>query len=122
MLRWVTPVLSFARTASRDVDLGGQQLAAGDYVLMLYQSANRDEDMFGPTADCFDIQRTPNPHVAFGFGEHFCLGASLARLEARVLFEEVLRRFSSAELAGDPEWLRSTLMHSLVRLPVALDG
>src|SRR5439155_249049 len=121
MLRWVTPVLSFARTATRDVELGGQQVGAGDYVLMLYQSANRDEETFGPTAERFDIGRTPNPQVAFGFGEHFCLGASLARLEARIVFDELLRRFSTIELAGDPEWLGSTLMHSLVRLPVVLE-
>ena len=121
MLRWVTPVLSFARTATRDVELGGQQVGAGDYVLMLYQSANRDEETFGPTAERFDIGRTPNPHVAFGFGEHFCLGASLARLEARIVFDELLRRFSTIELAGDPEWLGSTLMHSIVRLPVMLE-
>jgi cytochrome P450 len=120
MLRWVTPVMNFARTATTDVEVRGQQIAAGDMVFMLYPSANRDENAFGPSATSFDVGRQPNPHVAFGFGEHFCMGASLARLEARVLFDELLQRFSTIELAGDPERLRSSLMRSLVHLPVAL--
>jgi cytochrome P450 len=89
-------------------------------VFMLYGSANRDADAFGPSADTLDIGRQPNPHVAFGFGEHFCMGASLARIEARVLFDEFLQRFSAIELAGDPERLRSSLMRGLVHLPVTL--
>jgi cytochrome P450 len=120
MLRWVTPVMNFARTATADVDLGGQRIASGDMVFMLYPSANRDADAFGPSADSFDVGRQPNPHVAFGFGEHFCMGASLARLEARILFDELLPRFSTIELAGDPERLRSSLMRSLVHLPIAV--
>ena len=120
MLRWVTPVMNFARTATRDVEIDGQKIAAGDFLLMLYGSANRDEAVFGPTAVHFDVARNPNPHVSFGFGEHFCLGASLARLEARAVFDELVRRFSTVELAGEPERLRSNLMRSLVRLPVSL--
>lgn len=120
MLRWVTPVMSFARTATRDVELGGATIADGDFVLMLYASANRDEDAFGATADRFDVGRDPNPHVAFGFGEHFCLGASLARLEARVLFEELLARFPRLSPAGDAERLPSVLMNGFVRLPLVL--
>jgi cytochrome P450 len=120
MLRWVTPVMNFARTATRDVEVRGQTIGEGQMVFMLYGAANRDPDVFGPSADTFDVGRQPNPHVAFGFGEHFCMGASLARLEARVLFDELLQRFSTAELAGDPERLRSSLMRSLVRLPVTL--
>ena len=73
---------------------------AGEPVLMLYASANRDESVFGPTADRFDAARDPNPHVAFGFGPHFCIGAVLARLEGRVLLEELLARFGSVERAG----------------------
>jgi cytochrome P450 len=121
MLRWVTPVMNFARTATDDVELRGQQIGAGQMVLMLYGAANRDPEVFGPSADTFDVGRQPNPHVAFGFGEHFCMGASLARLEARILFDEFLQRFSTVELAGDPERLRSSLMRSLVHLPVALN-
>jgi cytochrome P450 len=112
--------MNFARTATADVDLGGQRIASGDMVFMLYPSANRDADAFGPSADSFDVGRQPNPHVAFGFGEHFCMGASLARLEARILFDELLPRFSTIELAGDPERLRSSLMRSLVHLPIAV--
>ncbi len=100
MLRWTTPVVSFMRTTTRPTDLGGQQLGAGEPVLMLYASANRDESVFGPTADRFDAARDPNPHVAFGFGPHFCIGAVLARLEGRILLEELLARFDSIELTG----------------------
>src|SRR5437763_1445982 len=120
MLRWVTPVMNFARTATTDVEMRGQEIGAGQMVFMLYGSANRDPEAFGPTADTFDVGRQPNPHMAFGFGEHFCMGASLARLEARVLFDELLQRVSTIELAGDPERLRSSLMRSLVHLPVTV--
>ena len=89
-------------------------------MLLLYASANRDEAAFGPTAGLVDVTRQPNNHVAFGFAEHFCLGAGLARLETRVLFEELLTRFPDWELAGQPGRLRSTLMHGLTSLPVEL--
>jgi cytochrome P450 len=120
MLRWVTPVMNFARTATQDIELRGEQIGAGQMVFMLYGAANRDPEVFGPSADTFDVGRQPNPHVAFGFGEHFCMGASLARLEARILFDELLQRFSTIELAGDPQRLRSSLMRSLVHLPVTV--
>ncbi|MCL4123703.1 UNVERIFIED_CONTAM: hypothetical protein GTU68_024115 [Idotea baltica] len=98
MLRWVTPVRNMNRTATADVVLGDQQILEGDRLLLLYQSANRDEDVF-ERAEEFDITRTPNPHVAFGGnGRHFCLGAQLARLELKVLFEEVLDRLPEIEL------------------------
>ena len=100
MLRWTTPVVSFMRTTTRPTELGGRQLGPGEPVLMLYASANRDESVFGSTADRFDSARDPNPHVAFGFGPHFCVGAVLARLEGRVLLEELLSRFGSVEPAG----------------------
>ncbi len=100
MLRWTTPVVSFMRTTTRPTELGGRELGAGEPVLMLYASANRDESVFGPTADRFDAARNPNPHVAFGFGPHFCVGAVLARLEGRVLLEELLARFGGVEQAG----------------------
>ncbi|MBV8981481.1 MAG: cytochrome P450 [Acidimicrobiia bacterium] len=121
MLRWVTPVMNFARTATQDVELRGERIAEGQMVFMLYGAANRDPEVFGPSADTFDVSRNPNPHVAFGFGEHFCMGASLARLEARVLLDEFLQRYSKVELAGDPERLRSSLMRGLVHLPVTLN-
>ena len=100
MLRWTTPVVAFMRTTTRAVELGGRQLAVDDPVLMLYASANRDEEVFGPTAGRFDPSRDPNPHVAFGFGAHFCIGAVLARVEGRILLEELLDRFGSVEPAG----------------------
>jgi cytochrome P450 len=101
MLRWTTPVVAFMRTTTREVELGGRTLGADEPVLMLYASANRDEDAFGPTAATFDCGRDPNPHVAFGFGAHFCIGAVLARVEGRILLEELLARFGSITPAGD---------------------
>ena len=100
MLRWTTPVVAFMRTATRDVELAGRQVGSGDPLLMLYASANRDESVFGPTAETFDPARDHNPHVAFGFGAHFCIGAVLARVEGRILLEELLARFGSIESAG----------------------
>ena len=101
MLRWTTPVAHMARTATQDVEIRGTTIREGEMVVMLYGSANRDEDIFGADAEEFRVDRSPNPHVAFGFGHHLCLGASLARLEARVLFEEMLRRYPSLELVGE---------------------
>jgi cytochrome P450 len=100
MLRWTTPVVAFMRTTTRPTELAGRQLGADEPVLMLYASANRDESVFGPEAERFDAGRDPNPHVAFGFGPHFCIGAVLARLEGRILLEELLARFGSVEVAG----------------------
>jgi cytochrome P450 len=122
MLRWVTPVMTFARTVTGPTELGGVALDDGDYVILLYASANRDPAAFGPTADRFDTARRPDPgHLAFGFGEHHCLGAALARMEARVVFEELLARYATVGLVGEPAWLHSTLMHSLERLPCRLE-
>lgn len=101
VLRWTTPVISFMRTATCDVRLGGSDISAGDPVLMLYQAANRDPAEFGSTAGEFDVGRSPNHHVAFGFGAHFCIGAALARLELRVLLELLLARFERLAVAGD---------------------
>jgi cytochrome P450 family 142 subfamily A polypeptide 1 len=100
MLRWVTPIQNMNRTATREVTLRGERIREGDKLLLLYASANRDPRQFRD-ADVFDPSRTPNEHVAFGFGAHFCLGASLARLELRVFFEEVLRSLPDLELATD---------------------
>src|SRR5262245_35022728 len=101
MLRWVSPIQNMNRTAARDTVLRGQEIRAGDRLLLLYPSGNRDAAEF-PDPDRFDITRDPNRHVAFGgFGTHHCLGATLARLELQVLFEELLRRFPDIELAND---------------------
>jgi cytochrome P450 len=122
MLRWWTPVQSFIRVATADTELRGREIRAGDVVLLLYASANRDEEVWGDDADRFAVARdhTRRRHLAFGFGEHLCLGAPLARLEARVVFEELLARFPAFELAGPPEMLHSRLMHGVEKLPVAV--
>ena len=96
MLRWTTPVTHMARTATADVEIRGQRIKEGDIVVMLYGSANRDEEVFGNDAEEFKIDRHPNPHIAFGCGEHSCIGSQLARLEACVLFEVLLGRYSEA--------------------------
>jgi cytochrome P450 family 142 subfamily A polypeptide 1 len=102
MLRWVSPIKNMARTATADVELGGRRIGAGEKLLLLYPSANRDEVVF-PEASTFDIRRSPNEHVAFGFGTHFCLGASLARLELRVVFEQLLSRLPDLALVDGRE-------------------
>ena len=102
MLRWVSPIKNMARTATSDVELADQVIPAGEKVLLLYPSANRDEAVF-PAAGTFDLRRTPNEHVAFGFGPHFCLGASLARLELRVVLEELFDRVPDLALVDDHE-------------------
>jgi cytochrome P450 len=116
-LRWVTPVMHFRRTATRDVEIRGQKIREGDKVVMYYNSANRDEDVF-PNSQVFDVGRTPNDHLAFGVGEHFCLGNSLARLEIRIMFEELLRRIPDLRLAGKVRRLRSNFINGVKEMPV----
>jgi len=99
MLRWVSPIKNMARTVTRDVELGGQQLHEGEKLLLLYASANRDEEVFADP-ETFDVTRTPNDHVAFGFGSHFCLGNSLARIEIRVMVEQLIKRLPDLELVS----------------------
>jgi cytochrome P450 len=118
MLRWWTPVMTFRRTATADCSLGGQAIRAGDKVVVSFTSANRDEDVFADP-DRFDIRRQPNPHLVFGRGPHFCLGAHLARTQMRALFAEVLARTSSLSYAGAPSYLRSNFQRGVKRLPVA---
>jgi cholest-4-en-3-one 26-monooxygenase len=117
ILRWVTPVIHFRRTATRDVELRGAKIREGDKVAVFYSSANRDEDVF-PDPFKFDVGRTPNEHLAFGVGQHFCLGASLARLELRIIFEELLRRLPDFTLAGDVRRLRSNFINGIKEMPV----
>jgi cytochrome P450 family 142 subfamily A polypeptide 1 len=120
MLRWVSPIKNMARTATRDVELRGRQIREGQKVLLLYPSANRDEDQF-PDPFTFDIERAPNEHVAFGFGKHFCLGNSLARLELRVLFERLLDRVPGIRLVdgGEPAYRPANFVSGYETMKVA---
>jgi len=121
MLRWVTPIQNMARTATRDVELRGQRIREGEKLLLLYPSANRDERVF-PDPHRFDIGRTPNEHIAFGFGAHFCLGASLARLELRVFFEELVAAMPDLRLASsdEPELRASNFIVGIEHLDVVV--
>jgi cholest-4-en-3-one 26-monooxygenase len=120
ILRWASPVMYFRRNTTQDHDLRGEHIAAGDKVSLWYISANRDEDYWDDPFT-FDVTRDPNPHIAFGGGgPHFCLGASLARLEIRVLFEELARRAPRVERADDRQRLRSNFINGIKHLPVAL--
>jgi cytochrome P450 len=122
MLRWYNPVIHMARTATTDVTIRDTLVRAGDQVVMFYGSVNRDEDVFGANADEFRVDRPSNPHMAFGFGQHYCLGANLARLEAQAMFEGLLRRFPNPRLDGDVQRLRSTMIRGIKHLPVRLAG
>jgi cholest-4-en-3-one 26-monooxygenase len=118
MLRWIAPVMYFRRTATQDTEIRGQPIKEGEKVTMHYIAANRDEDVF-PNADTFDVAREPNNHLAFGGGgPHFCLGSSLARLEIRIIFEELLRRLPDMELAGPVARLRSNFISGIKHIPV----
>jgi cytochrome P450 len=118
-LRWVTPIQQFGRTVVTDTTVGDVAVHADEFLLMLYASGNRDEAAFGPTADRFDAFRpVTTPNLAFGFGEHLCLGAALARLEGRVLLEELLARFPEYAVTGPGERSHSSLVRGFERLPV----
>lgn len=117
MIRWVTPVKEFMRTANEDTTVRGVPIAAGDSVLLSYVSGNRDEDVFDDPFR-FDVGREPNKHLAFGYGVHFCMGAALARMEVNSFFSELLPRLKSIELNGDPELVATTFVGGLKHLPV----
>jgi cholest-4-en-3-one 26-monooxygenase len=125
LLRYVTPVIQFTRHAVRDTEVGGQAIAEGDLVCMVYSAANRDERAF-TSPDALDITRQPNDHVAFGAGgPHFCLGASLARLEAKIMFEALLTRFDGLAVDGDPTTfprVHSNLIDGYSHAPIRWDG
>jgi cytochrome P450 len=119
ILRWANPLHQFRRTATSDTQIAGVDVAEGDKVAMYYTSANRDDAVFDDPQR-FDTTRSPNPHLSFGIGEHFCLGVHLARLEGRVFLEELLGAFAGIELTGDPIRLRSNLNNSYKAMPVRL--
>jgi cytochrome P450 len=117
ILRWTSSVNYMKRTAVRDVELGGRKIREGEAVLMFYGSANRDESVFEDPFR-FTIDRNPNRHVAFGYGEHFCLGAHMARRSQRALIQELARRVERWEIAGEPKWIASSFVIGLKQLPV----
>jgi cytochrome P450 len=115
--RWATPVNYMRRTAARDVELRGKTVREGEHLILFYASANRDEEVY-PDPFRFRIDRDPNPHLGFGIGEHFCLGANLARRSQRALFAELARRLEAVELAGEPQWIQSSFVVGLKHLPI----
>ena len=117
VVRWATPVNYMRRRAACDTEVGGRRIRKDDWLLLFYASANRDEDVFDDPFR-FRIDRDPNPHVGFGYGEHFCLGSHLARRSQRALFAELARRLEHVELTGEPEWIQSSFVVGLKRLPI----
>lgn len=117
IFRWATPVRHFLRTAAVDTELAGQAIKAGESVCLMYLSGNRDEEAF-PDADRFCVDRSPNRHVAFGFGAHHCLGRILAEMELEALLHEIVARLEHVELAGEPEWVKTNHTGGLKHLPI----
>ena len=117
IVRWATPVNHFSRTATEDYVLRGQKIARGDSVALFYASANRDEEVF-PDGYEFRIDRDPNPHLGFGVGEHFCLGAHLARMDLRVFWRQFAQRCVAIEPAGPHEFLHASFVGGPKRLPI----
>jgi alpha-terpineol hydroxylase len=116
-VRWVSPVKHFQRVVTRDVEFHGRQLKEGDHVMLLYPSANRDEAVF-ENPDVFDVTRRPNKHLAFGFGPHMCIGQHVAKLEMRILFEELLPHLASVHLAGEPKYVAANFLSGLKTQPI----
>ncbi|MGH8338168.1 MAG: cytochrome P450, partial [Gammaproteobacteria bacterium] len=117
ILRWSSPVTHFARVATKSTELGGRQIHQGDRVALWFPSGNRDEEVFADPYT-FDIRRTPNEHIAFSKGEHFCGGAHLARLELRLMLQALLKRTKQIELTGKVERLRSNFLAGIKHMPV----
>jgi cytochrome P450 len=117
VVRWTSPIIHFARTATEDYELRGKKIEAGQSVGLFYASANRDEDVFDEPFS-FRIDRHPNRHLGFGVGEHFCLGVHLARLEIEVAYKHLLPRIEEIELAGPVDRLHSALVGGVKRLPI----
>ena len=120
IIRWVTPVKHFMRNCTEPYTVGGHEFVPGDALLLSYPSANRDEDVFDDPFR-FDVGRAPNPHLAFGFGAHYCLGAKLARMEIKALLTELVPRLESIELAGEPSLMQTTFVGGLKHLPITYE-
>ena len=116
-IRWVTPVKHFMRSATADTEVHGQKIAKGDWLMLCYPSGNRDEEVY-PDPFAFKVDRTPNKHVAFGYGAHVCLGQHLARMEMRILWEELLPRLKSVELAGTPKRVEANFVSGPKTVPI----
>jgi cholest-4-en-3-one 26-monooxygenase len=121
MLRWETPTIYFRRTAMADTEIRGQRIQSGQWVVMCYASANRDEEEF-VDPDTFDVSRSPNNHLSFGYGRHFCLGANLARAEIRILMEQLIQRNLRLELRGETRRARSNFQNRIKQMPVSISG
>ena len=117
MLRWTSPIIAFRRTATEDVTLRGANIRSGDKVVLYYASGNRDEEIFQQSQH-FEITRSPNPHLSFGVGQHFCLGSTLARMEIKLLFEGLLKRFPKMRPIGEVERLNSNYVNGVVSFKV----
>jgi cytochrome P450 len=117
VVRWASPVNYMRRTATEDTEIGGQKISKGDFLILFYASANRDDAVFDDPFT-FKADRNPNRHLGFGYGEHFCLGAHLARRSQQALFSEITRRLDHIELTGDPEWIRASFVVGLKHLPI----
>jgi hypothetical protein len=117
VVRWASPVNYMKRTAARDAMVGEQKISAGDECILFYASGNRDEDIFDAPFE-FRVDRDPNRHIGFGHGEHFCLGAHVARRSQRALLRELTRRLEHVELTGEPEWIKSSFVVGLKHLPI----
>lgn len=119
-IRWATPVKNFMRSAAEDCVISGQPVKKGDWLMLCYASANRDESVFAK-ANSFDIDRQPNKHVAFGFGPHLCLGQALAKMEMRILWEEIIPRLKSVRLNGEAQFSESFFANGLKKLPITFE-
>jgi cytochrome P450 len=120
MLRWISPTNSFMRTASKDYELRGKRIRAGESLLLLFASANRDEEVFAEPFS-FKVDRKPNPHIAFGYGAHACLGQYLAKMELRAFFGELIARLSRIQLAGEPTYGAITTAYKITSLPICYE-
>ncbi len=119
-IRWATPVKNFMRSVAEDTELRGQTLRKGDWLMLCYASANRDEDAF-ENPSTFDIDRKPNKHVAFGYGAHLCLGQALAKMEMRILWEEIIPKLKSVKLSAEPQMVESFFVNGLKKLPIEFE-
>ncbi|WP_317930793.1 cytochrome P450 [Halioxenophilus sp. WMMB6] len=119
-IRWATPVKSFMRSSAEDVEIRGRKIKKGDWLMLCYAAANRDEEAI-PNPDKFDIDRKPNKHVAFGFGAHLCLGQALAKMEMKILWEEIIPKLRSVKLAGEPRMIESFFANGLKKLPIEFE-